>query len=94
MEALAVWRYVDLPLIRLPRALVDEELHASLTLGVGRGTARKEAIAPAQRAEEEDGRTDKEDISVQVEESRPNETTDAPRTALRVRDSRRTANGT
>ena len=51
-------------------------------------------MAPAQSKEKKDGTENDKEISVEMGKGRPQETTVAPRTALRERDGSRTANGT
>ena len=63
--------------------LVDHSLAPCLILSVNGGAARRGAIAPAQREEEKDGAKEDKEIGVEVSKGRPQETTVAPRTALR-----------
>ncbi len=60
---------MNLAIVRVGRALVDEQLDARLSPNIGRDTARRRnAMAAPQSAEEEDGRKDEEKVGVEVDE--------------------------
>ncbi len=83
MIAFTVGRDVDAPCGLHVLILMDRDFAPCLNLGVDGGAARRRAIAPAQREEEKDGAKEDKEIGVEVGKGRPQETTVAPRTALR-----------